>query len=51
MGMKDTKPQSAGAICKKLFRGTGQINYYMLYKAIEESGKERNSDNNNEMTR
>lgn len=44
INMKKNESMTASEICKKLFYGTGEINYYMLSKAIDDSNKITHTD-------
>ena len=44
------KDLTASEICKRLFQGTGEINYYMLYRAID-SARENQHIDVNDLTR
>ena len=41
---------TASEICKRLFQGTGDINYYMLYRAID-GARENERSQTNDLTR
>lgn len=49
--MKKNESMTASEICKKLFYGTGEINYYMLYNAIDNSNKIHDKTHTDEMVR